>query len=69
MNPPYMGSGRFDDVLSKYVKDNYADAKADLFSVFMQMGMERLAPNGKWRKSICRVGCSFPRLRSCASNS
>lgn len=47
MNPPYMGSGRFDEVLSKYVKDNYADAKADLFSVFMQMGMERLAPNGK----------------------
>lgn len=47
MNPPYMGSGRFDDVLSKYVKDNYADAKADLFSVFMQMGMERLATNGK----------------------
>lgn len=47
MNPPYMGSGRFDEVLSKYVKDNYADAKADLFSVFMQMGMERFAPNGK----------------------
>lgn len=47
MNPPYMGSGRFDEMLSKYVKDNYADAKADLFSVFMQMGMERLAPNGK----------------------
>lgn len=47
MNPPYMGSGRFDEVLSKYVKNNYADAKADLFSVFMQMGMERLAPNGK----------------------
>ena len=47
MNPPYMGSGRFDDVLSKYVKDNYADAKADLFSVFMQMGMERLLTNGK----------------------
>ena len=47
MNPPYMGSSRFDEVLSKYVKDYYADAKADLFSVFMQMGMERLAPNGK----------------------
>ena len=47
MNPPYMGSGRFDDVLSKYVKDNYEEGKADLFSVFMQMGMERLAPNGK----------------------
>ena len=47
MNPPYMGSGRFDEVLIKYVKDNYADAKSDLFSVFMQMGMERLASNGK----------------------
>lgn len=47
MNPPYMGSGRFDEVLSKYVKDNYEEGKADLFSVFMQMGMERLAPNGK----------------------
>lgn len=47
MNPPYMGSGHFDEVLGKYVKDNYAEGKADLFSVFMQMGMERLAPNGK----------------------
>lgn len=47
MNPPYMGSGRFDEVLTKYVKDNYAEGKADLFSVFMQMGMERLATNGK----------------------
>ena len=47
MNPPYMGSGRFDEVLSKYVKDNYEEGKSDLFSVFMQMGMERLAPNGK----------------------
>lgn len=47
MNPPYMGSGRFDDVLSKYMKDNYEEAKADLFSVFMQMGMERLIANGK----------------------
>ena len=47
MNPPYMGSGHFDSVLSKYVKDNYAEGKADLFSVFMQMGMERLADGGK----------------------
>jgi len=29
------------------VKDEYADAKADLFSVFMQMGMERLVDSGK----------------------
>ena len=47
MNPPYMGSGHFDEVLGKYVKDNYAEGKSDLFSVFMQMGMERLAANGK----------------------
>lgn len=47
MNPPYMGSGRFDSVLAKYVKDNYAEGKADLFSVFMLMGMERLATKGK----------------------
>lgn len=47
MNPPYMGSGRFDEVLSKYVKDNYSDGKADLYAVFMLMGMNRLANNGK----------------------
>ena len=47
MNPPYMGGGRFDEVLSKYVKDNYEEGKADLFSVFMQMGMKRLVDGGK----------------------
>lgn len=48
MNPPYMGSGRFDDVLSKYVKDNYEQSKADLFSVFMDVAINRLAPSGKY---------------------
>ena len=47
MNPPYMGGGNMNSVLSKYVKDEYANAKADLFSVFMQMGMERLVDGGK----------------------
>ena len=47
MNPPYMGGGKMNSVLSKYVKDNYEEAKADLFSVFMDMGMERLAFGGK----------------------
>ena len=47
MNPPYMGSGNMNSVLSKYVKDNYEEAKADLFSVFMDMGMERLVDGGK----------------------
>ena len=48
MNPPYMGSGRFDDTLSKYVKDNYEQSKADLFSVFMDVAIDRLAANGKY---------------------
>lgn len=47
MNPPYMGGGKMNSVLSKYVKDNYEEAKADLFSVFMDMGMERLIDGGK----------------------
>ena len=48
MNPPYMGSGRFDATLSKYVKDNYKDCKADLFAVFMQVAIDRLADKGKY---------------------
>ena len=48
MNPPYMGSGRFDSTLSKYVKDNYAEGKADLFAVFMQVAINRLAAGGKY---------------------
>ena len=47
MNPPYMKSGNMNSVLSKYVKDNYEEGKADLFSVFMVMGMERLVDGGK----------------------
>lgn len=47
MNPPYMGGGKMNSVLSKYVKDNYEEAKADLFSVFMDMGMNRLVFGGK----------------------
>lgn len=48
MNPPYMGSSRFDSVLSKYIKDNYPAGKADLFSVFMLVAKDRLVPNGKY---------------------
>lgn len=48
MNPPYMGSGNMNAVLSNYVKKNYEAGKADLFSVFMQVAEERLAKNGKY---------------------
>ena len=48
MNPPYMGSGRFDATLSNYVKNNYPKSKADLFAVFMDVAIERLADCGKY---------------------
>ena len=48
MNPPYMGSSRFDEVLSKYVKDNYAEGKADLMTVFMLLAKDRTMENGKY---------------------
>lgn len=48
MNPPYMGSGRFDSTLSKYVKDNYPHSKEDLFSIFMDVAIHRLLSNGKY---------------------
>lgn len=48
MNPPYMGGGNMNAVLAKYVKDNYQDGKADLFSTFMILAIDRLSPKGKY---------------------
>ena len=48
MNPPYMGSGNMNTVLSKYVKDNYKDGKADLMTVFMILANNRTLKNGKY---------------------
>lgn len=48
MNPPYMGGGNMNVVLSKYVKDNYEEVKADLFSVFMALAIERLKVHGRY---------------------
>lgn len=48
MNPPYMGNGNMNDVLNKYVKDNYDEGKADLMSVFMIIAINRLHDNGKY---------------------
>lgn len=48
MNPPYMGGGNMNEVLSKYVKKNYEEAKADLFSVFMDVAIQRLQPHGRY---------------------
>ena len=48
MNPPYMGSGNMNAVLSDYVKKNYEEGKADLFSTFMLLAIDRLADKGKY---------------------
>ena len=37
MNPPYMGGGNMNATLSAYVKENYAEGKSDLATVFVQM--------------------------------
>lgn len=48
MNPPYMGGGNMNEVLSKYVKKNYEEGKADLFSVFMRIAEDKLVDYGKY---------------------
>lgn len=47
MNPPYMGSKRFDSALSKYAKDNYELTKYDLCTIFMDVAFYRLQNKGK----------------------
>lgn len=48
MNPPYMGSGNMNAELSQYVSANYPKGKADLFSTFMIVAVDRLAKKGKY---------------------
>ncbi|WP_298653919.1 BREX-1 system adenine-specific DNA-methyltransferase PglX [uncultured Eubacterium sp.] len=43
-NPPYMN--KFDAKLKKYITDNFADYKGDLFSVFMYHNFSFCTPNG-----------------------
>jgi hypothetical protein len=45
-NPPYMGGGNMNGVLSDFVKVNYQDSKADLMTCFMEAGWNILLPNG-----------------------
>lgn len=48
MNPPYMGGGNMNNVLSKYVKDNYEEGKADLATVFVQHMAKMTYKHGKY---------------------
>jgi type II restriction/modification system DNA methylase subunit YeeA len=45
-NPPYMGSKGMDAALATWIKRNYADVKADLFSAFVIRGVELTLRNG-----------------------
>lgn len=43
-NPPYMGSSNMNSQLSSFVKKNYSDEKADLFSCFINQCLNLTAP-------------------------
>lgn len=47
MNPPYMPTSRV-DVLKDYAVKTYPDSKTDLFSVFMDVCIDRLKDRGKY---------------------
>lgn len=47
MNPPYMPTSRV-DILKEYTIKNYPDSKTDLFSVFMDVCIDRLKDGGKY---------------------
>jgi len=45
-NPPYMGSGKMNKILSSFTKKQYPDSKADLMSCFMEAGLKILYSKG-----------------------
>ena len=66
MNPPYMGSSNMNETLSNYVKHNYDEGKADLFSTFMILSINRLIECGKYAMINMHAWMfitSFERLR------
>ena len=47
MNPPYMGSGRFSDILSEYAKSKYPISKSDLFAIFIERMLQMSKSKGR----------------------
>lgn len=45
-NPPYMGGGKMNKEMSSWVKNNYPDSKADLFSCFIERSLEFVPKHG-----------------------
>ena len=52
MNPPYMGSGNMNAVLSDYVKHNYQEGKADLCTTFMVMQAQKTKERGYYANIV-----------------
>jgi type II restriction/modification system DNA methylase subunit YeeA len=46
-NPPYMGGKGMSDVVATFLKDNYIDVKADLFSAFMVRNTQMALPKAQ----------------------
>lgn len=45
-NPPYMGNSGMSATLSAYVKQNYPDAKTDMYSCFIERNLKFIKPAG-----------------------
>ena len=65
-NPPYAGAAKLDDKVNKFIKDSYADSKADLFSVMMER-CDRFTEENGFTSLITMEGwmflSSFEKLR------
>jgi len=45
-NPPYMGSGKMNERLKKWIKDNYPNSRKDLFATFIERNIDLVIPGG-----------------------
>jgi type II restriction/modification system DNA methylase subunit YeeA len=45
-NPPYMGTGGMNALVKKFAKDNFPDAKSDLFACFIERGFTLAKASG-----------------------
>ena len=52
MNPPYMGGGNMNAILSDYVKRNYPEGKADLCTTFMMMQSQKTKEGGYYANIV-----------------
>lgn len=46
-NPPYMGGGFMNDILSSFINKNYSNVKSDTFAAFMEYCMDKVKTNGQ----------------------